>query len=134
MKLKKEDQSVDTSFLLRMGNKIPMEGVTETKFRVDPEGFTIQGLPHLGFYHINNHQTQILLQMPPKLADRSLIEMSPARLLLASGCVWIWWLFMGWIPKWGSLWMVIPSVSPPHFVSVTPSMGILFPLDRKSVV
>jgi hypothetical protein len=33
MKLKiKEVQSVDTSFLLRMGNKIPMEGVTETKF------------------------------------------------------------------------------------------------------
>jgi hypothetical protein len=32
MKLKKkEDQSVDTSFLLRRGNKIPMEGVTETK-------------------------------------------------------------------------------------------------------
>jgi hypothetical protein len=33
MKLnKKEGQSVDTSFLLRRGNKIPMEGVTETKF------------------------------------------------------------------------------------------------------
>jgi hypothetical protein len=33
MKLKKnEDQSVDTSSLLRMGNKIPMEGVIETKF------------------------------------------------------------------------------------------------------
>jgi hypothetical protein len=32
MKLKKkEEQSVDTSFLLRMGSKIPMEGVTETK-------------------------------------------------------------------------------------------------------
>jgi hypothetical protein len=31
MKLKKnKDQSVDTSFLLRVGNKIPMEGVTET--------------------------------------------------------------------------------------------------------
>jgi hypothetical protein len=27
MKLKKEEQSVDTSFLLKMGNKIPMEGV-----------------------------------------------------------------------------------------------------------
>jgi hypothetical protein len=26
---KKEDQSVDTSFPLRMGNKIPMEGITE---------------------------------------------------------------------------------------------------------
>jgi hypothetical protein len=35
MKLKKnEDQSVDTLFLLRMGNKIPMEGVTETKFEL----------------------------------------------------------------------------------------------------
>jgi hypothetical protein len=33
MKLKKkEDQCVDTSILLRRGNKIPMEGVTETKF------------------------------------------------------------------------------------------------------
>jgi hypothetical protein len=31
MKLKKkEDQSVDTSILLRRGNKIPMERVTET--------------------------------------------------------------------------------------------------------
>jgi hypothetical protein len=34
MKLKKkEDQSVDTSFLLRMGNKIPMEGVTDMGHR-----------------------------------------------------------------------------------------------------
>jgi hypothetical protein len=33
MKLKKkEDQSVDTLPLLRIGNKTPMEGVTETKF------------------------------------------------------------------------------------------------------
>ena len=28
----KEEQHVDTSFFLRIGNKIPMEGVTETKF------------------------------------------------------------------------------------------------------
>jgi hypothetical protein len=38
---KKEDQRVDTSFLLRMGNKIPMEGVTETKFGAEMEGRTI---------------------------------------------------------------------------------------------
>ena len=64
MKLKKkEDKSVDTSFLLRMGNKIPMDGVTETKFGAEPEGMTIMRLPHLGIYHINNHQTQTLLQM-----------------------------------------------------------------------
>jgi hypothetical protein len=37
MKLKKkEDQSVDTSLLLRMGNKIPMEGVTEAMFGTLP--------------------------------------------------------------------------------------------------
>jgi hypothetical protein len=32
MKLKKEDQSVVTSFLFRMWSTMPMEGVTETKF------------------------------------------------------------------------------------------------------
>ena len=49
MKLKKkEDQSVDTFFLLRMGNKIPMEGVTEAKCAAETEGMTIQRLPHLG--------------------------------------------------------------------------------------
>ena len=37
MKLRKEDQSVDTSFLLRMENKIPMEGVTEAKFGAEIE-------------------------------------------------------------------------------------------------
>ena len=38
---------------------------------------------------------------------------------------------MGWIPKWGSLWMVIPSGSDPNIVSVTLSMGILFPLLKR---
>ena len=32
MKLKNEDQSVDTLPFLRNGNKTPVEGVTETKF------------------------------------------------------------------------------------------------------
>jgi hypothetical protein len=65
MKLKKkEDQSVDTSILLRRGDKIPMKGVTETKFRAETEGRTIQKLPHLGIHPINNHQTQTLLWMP----------------------------------------------------------------------
>jgi hypothetical protein len=63
---KKEDKSVDTSFLLRMGNKIPMEGVTETKFRAETEGRTIQRLPHPRIHPINNHQTQILLHMPAR--------------------------------------------------------------------
>jgi hypothetical protein len=42
MKLrKKEDQSVDTLILLTRGNKIPMEGVTKTKFRAETEEMTI---------------------------------------------------------------------------------------------
>jgi hypothetical protein len=65
MKLKKkEDQSVDTSFFLRMENKIPMEGVTETKFGAKMEGKSIQRLPHLGIQPIYNHQFQALLHMP----------------------------------------------------------------------
>jgi hypothetical protein len=46
MKLKKkEDQSVDTSILLRKGNKIPMEGIL-TMCGAETEGMTIQRLPH----------------------------------------------------------------------------------------
>jgi hypothetical protein len=49
MKLKKkEDQSVGTSFVLRMGKKIPMEGVTETKFGAETKGWTIQRLSPRG--------------------------------------------------------------------------------------
>ena len=48
MKLKnKEDQSVSTSFLLTMGNKIPMEGVTETNFRAEMEEMTLVSLVRL---------------------------------------------------------------------------------------
>jgi hypothetical protein len=34
---KKEDQSVETSFIFRMGNKIPMKGFSETKFEAKTE-------------------------------------------------------------------------------------------------
>ena len=74
MKLKKkENQSVDTLILLRRGNKIPMEGFTETKFGAEPEGMTNQRLLHLGIYPINNHQTQALGRCQQEPADRLLI-------------------------------------------------------------
>jgi hypothetical protein len=44
---KKKGQSVDTLILLRRGNKIPIEGVTETRCGAETEGMTIQRLPHL---------------------------------------------------------------------------------------
>jgi hypothetical protein len=61
MKLKKKkDQSVDTSILLRSGNRIPMEGVTETKCGAETEGKAIQRLPHLGMHRIYSHQLVLL--------------------------------------------------------------------------
>ena len=59
--------------LLRKGNKIPIEGVTETKFRAEPEGTAMQRLPNLGIHSINNHQTQTLGRCQQEPADRSLI-------------------------------------------------------------
>jgi hypothetical protein len=57
-----------------------MEGVTETKFRSELEGRTIQRLPQLGIHPINNHQTQTLLHMPARFPDRTLIYLSLVRL------------------------------------------------------
>jgi hypothetical protein len=54
---KREDQWVDTAFPLRIGNNIPMKGVTETKFGAKNKRWTIQRLPHLGIHPINSHQT-----------------------------------------------------------------------------
>ena len=55
-----------------------------------------------------------------------------SRFLLASAIVsWFGGCLWDGSPSGGSLWMVIPSVSALNFVSVTPSMGILFPLLRR---
>jgi hypothetical protein len=56
-----------------MRNKIPMEGVTETKFGAEPEGLAIQRLPPLGIHPINKHQTQTLGRCQQEPADRILI-------------------------------------------------------------
>jgi hypothetical protein len=69
MKLKKkEDQSTDTSFLLRLGNKIPMEGVTKTKFGAETEGRTIQRFCHPEIHTINKHHPQTLLHVPARFS------------------------------------------------------------------
>jgi hypothetical protein len=73
MKLKKKDQSVDTSFVLRMGNKIPMEGVTETKYGGETEGRTIQRLPHPGIHPINSTKSRHYCICQQYFADRTLI-------------------------------------------------------------
>jgi hypothetical protein len=64
-KLKKnENQSVETSILLRRENTVSMEEITETNFGAETKGRTIQTLSHLGIHPVYNHQTQTLLWMP----------------------------------------------------------------------
>ena len=57
---------MDTSALLRMGNKISTEGVRETKFGAETKGRTMQRLPHPGIQTIISHQMQTLLHMPAR--------------------------------------------------------------------
>jgi hypothetical protein len=67
---KKEDQSLDTLFLLRMGNKIHMEGVTETNFRLRQKEGPSRDFPHLEIHPINNHQTQTLSHMTTRFCSQ----------------------------------------------------------------
>ena len=71
MKLKKEDQHMDASVLLRRGNKILTGGNTETNCGAETEGKAIQRLPHLGIHHIYCHQTQTLLLVDKYLLTRT---------------------------------------------------------------
>jgi hypothetical protein len=68
----KEDQSMDTSFLLRIGNKTPMEEVTETNFGAKIKGWIIQRLPHPGVHPIISHQTHYCI-CQQDFAERTLI-------------------------------------------------------------
>jgi hypothetical protein len=62
MELKKEDQSLVASVLLRKGNTLLTGENTEITCRVETEGKIIQSLPHLlEIHHICSHQTQTLL-------------------------------------------------------------------------
>jgi hypothetical protein len=51
-----------------MGNKIPMKGVTETKFGDEMKGWTIQRLPYPEIHPIISHQTLTLLHMSARFS------------------------------------------------------------------
>ena len=58
-----------------------------------------------------------------RASQKTAISVSCQQALLGiSDSVWVWCLYMRWIPRWGSLWVTFPSVSVPHFVPI-------FPLD-----
>jgi hypothetical protein len=67
MKLKKkEEQSMDTSVLLRRKNEVSNGGITETKCGAETKVKAIQRLHHLGIHPIYSHQIQTLLWMPKR--------------------------------------------------------------------
>jgi hypothetical protein len=73
MKLKKkEDQHVDTLFLLRMANKISMESIKETKFRAETEGPS-RYCPTWGSITYTTTKPRHYCICPKDFADRTLI-------------------------------------------------------------
>ena len=100
MKLKKnEDQSVDTLPLLRIGNKTPLEGVTETKFGAETKGWTIKRLPYPGIHPIISLQmmTPLHTLASVRCKDRDIAVSCETRLGPSkhiSGCSLsaIWWI------------------------------------------
>jgi hypothetical protein len=68
---------VDTSFLLRIGNKIPMEGVTETKFGAEIEERTIQRLPNPGYITYTTTKCRHYCICQQDIAERTSCEAMP---------------------------------------------------------
>jgi hypothetical protein len=88
------------------------------------------------FYPIDDCEHPLLFLPGTGIASKEIAISGSCQQNLSgiNNSVWVWWLFMGWIPGWGSLWMILPSVSAPNIVSVTPSMGILLPNLRRNEI
>jgi hypothetical protein len=68
---KKEDQSEKTLFL-RMGNKIPIEGVSETMFGAEREGKTTRDCPTSGSIPYITTKSRLYCICQKDFADRTL--------------------------------------------------------------
>jgi hypothetical protein len=109
----------------RVADPFSSLGAFSSSFIGDPVFHPIDGCEHP------------LLYLPDTgIASQETVISGSSQQSLAGMCnsVWVWWLIMGWIPGWGSLWMVHPFVLAPNPVSVTLFMGILLPILRKNEV
>jgi hypothetical protein len=88
------------------------------------------------FHPIDDYEHPLLYLPGTGIASSEIAISGTFQQNLAGMCnnVCVWWLNMRWIPRWSNLWMVHPSVSAPNFVSVIPSMSILFPILRRNEV
>jgi len=65
----------------------------------------------------------VLVRWCQSLSENSHTKLLSVSTFWISKRVGVWYPQMGWIPRWGSLWMAFPTVTAPFFVPV-------FPLDR----
>jgi hypothetical protein len=88
------------------------------------------------FHPINDCEHPLLYLPGTGLASHKTAISRSFQQNLAGICntICAWWLIMGWIPGWGSLGMIQPFVLALSFVSLTPSMAILFAILRKNEV
>ena len=61
------------------------------------------------FHPIDDSEHPLLYLPGIGIASQEIAISGSCQQNLAGLCnsVWVWWLFMGWIPGWGSLWMVL---------------------------
>jgi hypothetical protein len=85
------------------------------------------------FHHIDDCEHPLLYLPGTGIASQERAISGSCQQNLAGICNSVW-VYMEWINRWGSLWMVLSTVSAPNFASVTPSMGILFPILRRNEV
>jgi hypothetical protein len=88
------------------------------------------------FHPIDDCEHPLLYLPGTDIASQKIAISGSCQQNLASifNSVWVWWLITGWIPWWGSLWIVHPFILAPNFDSVTLFMGILFPILRRNEV
>jgi hypothetical protein len=65
------------------------------------------------FHPIDDCEHQLLYLPGTGIASQEIAISGSFQQNLAGICnsVFVWWLIMVWIPGWGSLWMVLPSIS-----------------------
>ena len=70
-------------------------------------------------FHLIDHYEHPLLYLPGTgitSQERAISGSCQQNLADICNSVWVCWLFMGWISMWGSLWMVLPSVSVLNYI------------------
>ena len=98
--------------------------------------FSSSSIGGLVFHLIADCEHPLLCLPGPGIVSQETATSGSFQQNLASvcDCVSVWKLIMGWIPGYGSLYMVHLFISAPNFVSVPPSKGVLFPLLRRGIV